>query len=214
MGPGRVVRHTLLAAFGAAITGGSCLILFDRPVIFQLSMGLAYAACIYLAAALALGPVYAVWRRRRPISTYVRRDIAIWSGIFALAHTAAGLFVHFDGRVLPYFFEPKAPVATPRLDPFGLTNYAGLICLLLMVGLVAISNNVSMRALGTRRWQGLQRLSLWAGAIGFGHAVAYQTLESRALPYVAFVWAVMAAVLALRLTRHLFGARASQCTPD
>ncbi len=214
MRAGRAIRHALLAALGCAIIGGSCLVFVGRPIIFQLSMGSAYAAWLFLAAALSLGPVYAIWRRRRPVSTYVRRDIAIWSGIFALVHTGAGLFVHFGGRVLPYFFEPNAPFVTPRIDPFGLTNYAGLVCLLVMLLLLAISNNFSIRALGTGKWQQLQRLSVWAGLIGLGHAAAYQTLEGRALPFTVFVWAVAAVVLALRLGRHLFGTRVSQCTFD
>jgi len=214
MSYGRVVRHVCLAALGSAILFAFCLGFDDRTVEFQLSIGSAYAACIFLATTLLLGPVYAIWRRRRPVSTYLRRDLAIWAGVFALLHTGAGLLVHFGGRIWPYFFDPAAGSLTPRFDLFGLTNYAGLVSTLAIAGLLLISSDAAMRRLGVGSWKKLQQLAPWAGLVALAHAAAYQLLEDRSLPFIVFLAAAAALVVALRLSRQIFGARVSGCRGD
>jgi sulfoxide reductase heme-binding subunit YedZ len=203
----RVLRHVLLAASGSAIILAFFLAFRGSAAVFQLSMGSAYAATIFLAGALSLGPVYALMRRKRPVSTNLRRDIAIWSGVFALLHTGAGLFVHFGGRIWPYFFDPAGGFAMPRTDLFGFANYSGLACILVMIGLVAISNDAAMRALGVDRWRKLQQVSPWVGALALAHAAAYQLLEQREFLLVAVGLTAAVIVLSLRLTRHVFSAR-------
>ena len=61
--------------------------------------------------------------------------------------------------------------------------------------LLALSNDASLRRLGTARWKSLQRWNYVAFVLLILHAAIYQLLESRTLPYVAAV-----AVAALLVT--------------
>lgn len=198
----RLMRHGLFAALGSAIVALVCFVYADRPLEFQLSIGTAYVAAAFLTITLMLGPLYVILLRKRVASTSLRRDLAIWSGLYAIAHTGFGLLVHFGGSVWPYFLSQLHPIPTPRADLFGLANYLGLIAVVIIAGLVAISNNPAMRGLGLDRWKNLQRVSPWVGALVFFHAVAYQVLEGRELPFIVLSAAFALAVVAIRLGRH------------
>jgi sulfoxide reductase heme-binding subunit YedZ len=57
--------------------------------------------------------------------------------------------------------------------------------------LLAISNDVSLRRFGARKWKSLQRWTYIAVALTFIHAVAYQFVEKRQSAYDALLWTVI-----------------------
>jgi DMSO/TMAO reductase YedYZ heme-binding membrane subunit len=196
----RVWRHVLLGG-GSIAAIAVAFALVSGTVLFRLSVSTGYAALALFAVTFALGPLYLLAMQRSPISTYLRRDVSIWGGGYALLHTAFGLQVHYGGRMWPYFvFEDWSSRFLPvRYDPFGIANYAGAAAAMLVLLLLAISNNAAMRKLGPPRWKAVQRSSYVVAALTLGHTFIYQVLEERSAPVWTAAWLVVAIVLALRL---------------
>jgi methionine sulfoxide reductase heme-binding subunit len=185
----------------------------DSPqVMYRLSMATGWVSVVLIAWALLIGP----WRVRRgrpaPASTDLRRDVGIWGGVFGLAHVVTGLQVHFAGKFWKYFVYADGDRRIPlRYDLFGFANWTGLAATVLLVLLLAISNDASLRALGTRRWKSWQRWTYWAGALTVAHALAYQIETRHFGRWIAGVVLVTAIVLAMQLDgrRRMLARRAA-----
>ena len=182
----RITRHLLLALASCLLVAGFLQFLYSKQAVYQISMATAYGSLFLLAISLMIGPWNVLRRRANPVSGYLRRDIGIWAGILALAHVITGLQVHMDGKFWLYFLPPPGlhSIFPLRLDPFGLTNYAGLIATVIFVMLLCLSNNASLRALGAKRWKFLQRWNYAAAVLVFLHGWVYQILEKRDLGFV------------------------------
>jgi sulfoxide reductase heme-binding subunit YedZ len=168
----------------------------------RLSMATAYAGLIFLAASLWLGPWNVLRRRPNPISFDLRRDVGIWAGVLATLHTAIGLTVHLRGRMWMYFFKAIHPLQLQN-SQFGFANFTGLAAALFFLMLLAISNDLSVRTLGTHRWKSLQRWTYAAFALTVAHGIAYQLIEKRQLPWVFIFTALMIAVAAIQILGFL-----------
>ena len=143
-----------------ALANIACVALFwqffsiRRDVISRLSIAIAYPALFLTAAAVCIGPWNVLRGRTNSVSFDLRRDLGIWAGIMALLHTGIGLNVYLRGRPWLYFIDQHHRV---RHDLFGIGNDTGLLAALLFLLLLAISNDLSLRHLGTRIWKSLQR---------------------------------------------------------
>jgi sulfoxide reductase heme-binding subunit YedZ len=161
-------------------------------------MGSAYAAMLFLAATLWLGPWNVLRRSANPVSFDLRRDLGIWSGILALLHTAVGLTVHLRGRMWMYFFKHLHPLAIQN-NEFGAANFIGLASALLFLLLLAISNDLSLRRLGKVRWKSLQRWTYAAAILAVAHGILFQLVEKRRLPWVLLFAAITAIATGIQL---------------
>src|SRR5215213_1181886 len=144
----RLARHHLpLALLSAASIGIMDRFLQSDDPIWRLSMATAYVALGLLAATLAIGPLNILRRRPNPVSTDLRRDIGIWAGLIGIVHMIVGLQVHLRGTPMRYFiYGPKEPSPSKiRFDAFGLANHTGLIATLILVLLLALSNDLALR---------------------------------------------------------------------
>ena len=171
-----------------------------RDFISQVSIGTAYPALFLTAAALLLGPFNVLLRKPNPVSFDLRRDLGIWAGILALAHTAVGLNVHLRGRMWLYFVDAHNHL---RCDAFGFGNSTGALAALVFVLLLALSNDLSLRKLGVDRWKSLQRWAYAGIVLTAAHAFAYQEIEKRISPYKAVLFIVLAIALAFQITAAL-----------
>jgi sulfoxide reductase heme-binding subunit YedZ len=182
----RITRHLGIALATLAWTAIFWqLFSARRDLISHLSIATSYPALFLTAAAIFLGPWNVLRGRMNPVSFDLRRDIGIWAGVMALLHTAIGLNVHLRGHPWLYFVDQHHRV---RHDLFGFGNDTGLIAALLFLLLLAISNDVSLRRLGTRKWKSLQRWTYAAVVLTILHAVAYQHIEKRQAAYEAVLW--------------------------
>src|SRR5690242_15939749 len=103
----RGARHTLLGACATALIL-AILPLAPRPRLSSgLSLATAWVGLLFFAATLIIGPLNLLRRRANPVSGYLRRDVGIWAGILATAHTLFGLTVHLDGDWPSYFVWPR-----------------------------------------------------------------------------------------------------------
>jgi len=195
------MRHHL--PIGAASVAVAALLFVTRPykdVVMKLSFATAYPALGLMALTLLIGPWNYLAGKRMPISSDWRRDVGIWAAVFAIAHTAIGQDVHLRGRPwLYYVYEHwKKHVVPVRHDLFGFSNYTGLAAALVVVVLLATSNDASLRKLGTRRWKKWQRWNYAAFALVGAHAIGYLTIEKQKVLFASMVVACLLAVVVLQ----------------
>ena len=197
----RLWRHhlPLLGMSGIAVV----VLYATRPysdVLSRASFATAYPAMVLLAITLATGPWNVLRKRPNPVSSDLRRDIGIWAGILGVVHTAVGQCVHLRGRPwLYYVYGAKEHHSFPvRHDLFGFSNYTGAIAVLLLIALLATSNDLSLRRLGRERWKKLQRWNYAVFAATALHAFGYQAIEKQHFPFVATIAGCVAAAGALQ----------------
>lgn len=210
----RIARNIVIAA-AALLCSGLFWRLFSvrRDFISHLSIASAYAALLLLAVALLLGPWNVLLGKANPVSFDLRRDIGIWAGIMAVVHTVVGLDVHLRGRPWLYFVNEHHAM---RRDLFGFSNDTGALAALLIVMLLAISNDLSLRRLGTRQWKSLQQWTYAAAVFMLAHAVGYQSIEKRQLSYEVVLWATVALIFILQVSGwwiRIRGSRETQSSP-
>jgi sulfoxide reductase heme-binding subunit YedZ len=207
----RLRRHLMIAAVAIAITG---VVYFLSPGEFRhrLSMGTAYAGLAFIGGSLWLGPWNVIRRRPNPVSFDLRRDVGIWAAILAILHTAVGLTVHLRGRMWMYFVKGFHPLRL-QSNQFGWANYLGLIAGLLFAMLLVISNDVSLRGLGTRRWKQLQRWAYLAAALTVAHGVLFQMVEKRHLMWLGMFYGLTVVVVMIQIAGFLVVSN-RQAPPD
>ncbi len=199
---GRLIEHHLVIFILS--TAATALLYFTRPytdVLSRASFATAYPALVLLAVSLFVGPINLVRMRQNPVSSDFRRDIGIWAGILSIVHVVVGQNVHMRGRPwLYYIYAPTEHHNFPiRHDLFGLANYSGAASTLVLIVLLATSNDYSLRALGTQKWKQLQRWNYAAFGAAAIHAIAFQAVEKQRLPFVSFVDLCIAITLSVQI---------------
>lgn len=192
----RSARHVFFAVSGivmidvvvlwANATGDDNIMNLGPSGMVGMSLGAAYAAYVFLALSLLVGP-WTLWRRRSlPVSSYLRRDFGIWAAVFALLHTIVGLQVYPDVSMWNFFFYPvgQRPLFPVRLDFFGLANHLGLIAALVLLFLLCLSSNFALRRLQAERWKKYQRWAYLAAAVTLIHGVMYLFMGQRTWSFV------------------------------
>lgn len=198
----RLLRHHLPLLVLSAI--GIAALYLTRPyrdVVSRASFASAYPALILLGTTLAIGPWNVLRGKRNPVSGDLRRDIGIWAGLLGLLHTVLGQNVHLRGRPwLYYVYERKAHHTFPlRHDLFGFSNYTGAVSILVVLALLATSNDRSLRALGTPRWKQLQRWNYAAFTLAAAHTFAYQSTAKQNTAFILVVALSIALTLGLQI---------------
>ena len=193
----RIARHVVIALANIACAAAFWeLFSVRRDWISRLSIATAYSALFLTVAAVSIGPLRVLRGQTNSVTFDLRRDLGIWAGIMALLHTGIGLNVHLRSRPWLYFIDQHNRV---RHDLFGIGNDIGLLAALFFLLLLAISNDLSLRRLGTRTWKSLQRWTYMAVALTLIHAVAYQLIEKRQAAYNALLGATIATTAVLQV---------------
>jgi sulfoxide reductase heme-binding subunit YedZ len=184
----RLWRHHLpLALLTAAIVW---LFYATRPypdVITRLSFSTAWPALVLLTVTLAIGPWRVLTHKPPVLSVDLRRDIGIWAGIVGVLHAGVGQCVHLRGRPWLYYIYEKAQdhLVPLRHDIFGFSNFTGLFAALILLALLATSNDASLRKLGLPGWKSLQRWNYVCFGLTachtFGYIVGLESLQAAAI---------------------------------
>ncbi len=193
----RIIRHHLPLALLCFSSGYILYVTRTYPqIIPRLSFASAYPAIILLCVSLMIGPWKILTGDRGATSFDLRRDIGIWAGITGLVHTAAGQFVHMGGRFwLYYLYENwRDKHWQPfRHDLFGFNNDTGLIAALVLLTLLATSNDASLRWLRTPGWKSLQRWNYACFVLAAAHTFGYQSGGGRG-------WFLVLTIVAVAIT--------------
>jgi sulfoxide reductase heme-binding subunit YedZ len=173
-------------------------------VLSRASFATAYPALVLLSITLLIGPWNLLIRRPNPVSSDLRRDIGIWAGLLGILHAGVGQFVHLRGRPwLYYVYGPTEHHHGIRHDLFGLANYTGALGTLLLIMLLATSNDLSLRRFGTRTWKQLQRWNYAIFVLVAVHSFAFQGVETQKLHWVLTVAACVFVALAMQIAGFL-----------
>jgi sulfoxide reductase heme-binding subunit YedZ len=167
-----------------------------RTVESAFTLATGYVATMLLGLTLLIGPINLLLRRRTPVSTSLARDTGTWAVVASLAHVIVGLKVHGNASELfnyvNYFFVADG---TPRTNSFGLGNWVGLAAVVIVVGLLALSNDRSLRELKAKRWKKLQRLNYALFVLVVLHAFFYGALLRLTSPFTIVLIVTVLAVL-------------------
>jgi sulfoxide reductase heme-binding subunit YedZ len=152
-----------------------------RSFVPQFIFATGYLALGFIAVTLLIGPANLLLRRRTPVSNYLSRDVGTWAAIGSVVHTIFVLLGTGGIRDFLAFFV--APGGSPLLNSFGLGNWTGLVALVIVVGLLAISSDVALRKLKAGIWKRLQRLNYALFALVILHAYFYGALLRLTSPF-------------------------------
>ena len=176
----RIPRHHVpLGIIAVGLTGLLYWLFPGDDPLWKFSISTAYVSLVLLAMTLLLGPFNILTGRRNTTSIDLRRDIGIWAGIVGILHVIVGLQVHFRGRMWLLFMPEKWTFLPVRLDAFGFANHTGLLATLILLLLLFLSNDMSMRKFGGPKWKNLQRWNYACIGLTALHGVLYQILENR-----------------------------------
>ncbi len=199
---GRLLRHHL--PLGAATLVSGWLLYATRDysdVITRLSFASAWPALVLLPVTLIIGPLRVLAGKGPVLSVDLRRDVGIWAGIAGVFHAVIGQCVHLRGRPWLYYIYEKWRMMPLRYDVFGLSNETGLIAALILLALLATSNDHYFRRLGGTKWKSLQRWNYACFALaalhGFGYLLGIESLRP------AFITVAALCVLATLLLQSL-----------
>src|SRR5262245_11048644 len=152
----------------------------------QVAVVTGYLGLGLLAVTLLLGPANLLLRRRNPVSTYLRRDVGIWTAIFSIGHVILAILIHVShgsGVVMSVLHFFLAEDGRPLLNSFGLGNWTGLAALIIVVGLLVTSSDAALRRLKARPWKWVQRLTYMLFALVVLHAFFYGALLRMTSPF-------------------------------
>lgn len=201
----RFIRHCALAGGSVVATSALFLAAPAGATMKKLSLATAFTGLALLGWTLILGPLRERIGQPNPVSTNLRRDIGIWAAIAGTIHTIVGLRVHMKGDILRYFTPPPGAGVSKSLLAFLTANYTGLVASLLLLVLLAISNDISLRRLGVPKWKRIQRFNYWLFALVAIHGILYLAVDKSqwkiSAPFVAIVAAVTGAQIAGRSAR-------------
>jgi len=196
----RLVTYVVLALLSAA----GCYLTFLLEPEFNiaqiLTVGLGYVALIFTVATLLIGPLNLLRQRRNPVNINLRRDTGIWAAITGVLHVWFGFQVHLGGEIVRYFFEVVDHGYRPLLNLFGLSNYVGAAATLVLVTLLTLSNDLTLRWLKGGWWKWLQRLNYILILLVVAHTFGYQVVVERALILPLATVGLVVLVLAAQAT--------------
>jgi preprotein translocase subunit SecG len=92
----------------------------------QFTVATGYLGVAFLALTLLLGPANLLLRRRNPVSSYLRRDVGIWTAIFSIIHVIAAVLMHVShgsgviSSSLHFFVNQDG---RPLTNSFGLDSH-------------------------------------------------------------------------------------------
>lgn len=177
-----------------------CQVMDTNDLLFCLSMATGYTGLVLLAITLLTSPLKVIRKLPNPVSDDFTRDIGIWAAIVSIAHVVFGLQRHFTGRMWLYFLNEGINFPYIRMDLFGTANHTGLIATIILIVLLATSNNRILSALGVKSWKRLQRWNYGLFALVLLHSGLYQVIVDRSSPYPYILAVIGIMVITIQLS--------------
>ena len=197
--PKRILTHVILGA----ITLAGCWLFINLKPDFsldrQITLGTGYVALLFLVFTLIYGPWRLMSQSKNPVNFYLRRDVGIWTAITGLLHVFYGFKLHMGGQILAYFFAFRDGVAVPLINSFGMANWTGLLATLVLILLLLLSNDLSLRMLKGKLWKFLQNFNYGLIVLVIVHTLVFQVIVKRETWLTWTVLGLAALVLGMQL---------------
>jgi sulfoxide reductase heme-binding subunit YedZ len=165
----------------------------------QFTIATGYVAVLLLGLTLLIGPANLLLRRRNPVSTSLARDTGTWAAIVSIVHVIAALQLWKVNSGIFSFLDFFIADGRPLTNSFGLGNWTGIAATVIVVGLLVISTDRSLRELKAKRWKNIQRLNYALFALVVLHAFFYGALLQTTSPFTLVLIITVIAVLAGQL---------------
>jgi len=151
------LKHLIVAIFSAAIALPFWYGRLDWDSEMRLWRTIGDASVILLLLVLLLGPLS---RHIKPLTKWLhwRRELGIWFGILALAHTLLVLdgWVRWDWmRFFGYEYIAQLGRYARMESGFGMANMVGIIAMFITIPLMISSSNWAVKRLGGASWKWL-----------------------------------------------------------
>jgi len=196
----RALRHGLLLLISGGLTAGTLLAGDPSTAVDRASLLTAWLCFGLLVATLGFGPWHALRTGQPLVNNLLRRDLGIWAALAGLAH----LGLATREVMQPAYFSryitgtPTAPMPA-WADWLGTGSIVGGYAVgLVFLVLLGLSNNLSLRRLGTDRWKRLQGIATVAFALTAAHGAIFQLIEGRTGGWLAGLVMLTVAVFVLR----------------
>ncbi|HVU15155.1 MAG TPA: ferric reductase-like transmembrane domain-containing protein [Phototrophicaceae bacterium] len=193
----RAITHVALVALTVAALYAGTLYWPTAGMIFIGTEVFGYLCAFLLAATLLIGPLNLLRKRFNPVNIDLRRDTGIWSALTGMAHVVFAILRDTRGNILMLFLSRQGGLL---LDANGISNDLGLLAFILLILLLVLSNQFSLRKLKGKRWKLIQRFNYLLVPLAFLHTFIYERLSGRERP---FVDAVALAVFALLIAQFI-----------
>ncbi len=167
---------------------------------YMLTLGCGYISLILIVVSLLIGPFKLFQQRRNPVNLNFRRDVGIWAGLTGCIHVICVLIIRVRGSIIYLFLKPKPRGVGYDLltTPQGISNNIGLIATLILIMLLALSNDYTLKYFKGKRWKLLQRFNYGLVVLAFIHTILYQRLGSREQVFVLITLSLAVAGLAFQ----------------
>lgn len=188
----------------AALTIIACWIIHlyapYADLVYMLTLGCGYVSLILIVFSLLIGPYKLLFQRRNPVNLSFRRDVGIWAGITGCIHVIFAIAGRTRGNILYLFLRPKSQGAgyDLLLSPSGISNNIGLIATFVLVMLLVMSNDISLRYFKGKRWKFLQRFNYLLAVLVFIHTVLYEQFSNRERPFIILTILLIIVLLAVQ----------------
>lgn len=197
----RIKKHYLPLLFLSLFTTLIFYLLWNKlDAITFTADATGYISMILLVISLLIGPVNLFLKKSNPPSSYFRRDLGIYAGILAIVHSITGLFVHLRGQMWQYFFYHTDQGYTLRFDDFGWANETGLMAALLVILLLATSNDYSIKKLKPLKWKNIQRLTYVMFILVLFHCLYYRIIGNNLNRVYSLYLPMLGIILLFQLT--------------
>lgn len=178
-GPERIRNHLGLTLFSLAGCGVAFLYEHTALLTDIIALGTAYVALILLVVTLSIGPLNLMLKRRNAVNLDLRRDVGIWAGITGCVHAFFSFQLYNKADILSYFFNKQGNRYSLQFNLFSFSNITGTLATLVLLALLFLSNNLSLRWLKGKSWKFVQRFNYTLFILVIAHTVGYQVLNQR-----------------------------------
>jgi methionine sulfoxide reductase heme-binding subunit len=167
---------------------------------YILTLGCGYISLIFIVFSLLIGPYKLLYQRRNPVNLDGRRDVGIWAGINGCIHVICVFLIHTRGDLVYLFLRPKVQGSgyDLLLTPQGISNNIGLVATFILILLLVISNDISLKYFKGKRWKLLQRFNYGLVVLAFIHTILYQRFSNRARAFIVITLVLAAATLVIQ----------------
>ncbi len=197
----RIFCNVVILLVSAALLAAIYFMIKSDHKPFRWCVATAYTGLILLAVTLLIGPINVLLGRANPVSTDIRRDVGFWCAVISIVHVVIGIQMHM-GNMLYYFFHPPSEETEGlvlRWDLFGFGNHTGLIATVILIVLLVVSNDLSMRIMGAKRWKGIQYTNYLIFAMVAAHSIIYLIIIKRPAVYSITFAAVVVITIGFQL---------------
>jgi len=193
--------HATLIIFGLVLFLLAGFAAPEQTIADYISISTAWWCLILMAAALLTGPAVYLRSGRKPVNLYLRRDIGIWAAIAGLIHFFVATDLSMSQSYLALYVNiPDGEFSVEWLNRFfSWGSTGGFVAGILLLVLLAISNDKALSKIGQKVWKRVQMLAYPAFLLTALHGLAFQLLESRVDYLIWLLGFIFAAVVLAKL---------------